>query len=301
MEANPLVSVIILSFNRKEELKNTISTIFAQSYSQVEVIVVDNASTDGTQEMLLNEHWNVKLIRLQRNIGINGWEVGWAKAAGEYVIILDDDCSLDNNAVAKIVETFAMSETVGAVALNVYNIIENRQTRFPGGWLPSENIEKPIEWFTVLGCSFAARRTLLTTNIFPKDYFIAFHEPLVSHYIKARNYTIVYANHIRSFHHIISISHVTAQRRYHHYKNMLNFVFWYAPLPSNFYYSAMMILLFLYCSVCQGWTLLCIKATIKMFKKNGVQNLRRISRLEFELWIKAGLIEYKPLRMLTRK
>ena len=49
---NPLVTVNILSFNRKNELRHTLTKVFEQDYKNIEVIVVDNASSDGTQEMV---------------------------------------------------------------------------------------------------------------------------------------------------------------------------------------------------------------------------------------------------------
>jgi len=49
---NPLVTVNILSYNRKDELRVTLQKVFEQGYKNVEVIVVDNASADGTPEMV---------------------------------------------------------------------------------------------------------------------------------------------------------------------------------------------------------------------------------------------------------
>ncbi len=48
MENNPLVTVNILSYNRRDELRNTLNKVFEQDYKNIEVIVVDNSSSDGS-------------------------------------------------------------------------------------------------------------------------------------------------------------------------------------------------------------------------------------------------------------
>ena len=69
----PLVTVNILSYNRKDDLRNTLTKVFEQDYKIIEVIVVDNASSDGSCEMVESEFPQVKLIRLKEIIGIAGW------------------------------------------------------------------------------------------------------------------------------------------------------------------------------------------------------------------------------------
>jgi len=70
MSEEPLVTVNILSYNRKDELRFTLTKVYEQDYKNIEVIVVDNASSDGTLEMVEEEFPNVKLIKLDKNIGI---------------------------------------------------------------------------------------------------------------------------------------------------------------------------------------------------------------------------------------
>ncbi len=88
---NPLVTVNILSFNRKEELRITLTKVFEQDYKNIEVIVVDNSSSDGSQKMVREEFPSVNIIELNENIGIAGWNKGFEIAKGKYVLVLDDD------------------------------------------------------------------------------------------------------------------------------------------------------------------------------------------------------------------
>ena len=78
----PLVTVNILSYNRKDELRNTLQKVYEQDYENIEVIVVDNASSDGSPEMVDKEFPGAKLIKLEKNIGIAGWNEGFVGARG---------------------------------------------------------------------------------------------------------------------------------------------------------------------------------------------------------------------------
>lgn len=93
-----MISVIMLTYNRKEYVKNMIEDIINQSYRKFEYIIIDNGSTDGTDKVL-NEYAEsdsrirvMKLARLQpigraRNIGVT-------YATGKYITFVDDDDSL---------------------------------------------------------------------------------------------------------------------------------------------------------------------------------------------------------------
>ena len=63
--SQPLVSVVIVNYNRIDDLRQALESIRTQDYSPYEVIVLDNASTDRSMEMLKNEFPEVKTIRLE--------------------------------------------------------------------------------------------------------------------------------------------------------------------------------------------------------------------------------------------
>lgn len=121
MENNPLVTVNILSCNRRDELKFTLTKVYEQDYKNIEVIVVDNASKDGSPEMVESEFPSVKLILLEKNIGIAGWNEGFKVANGEYVLVLDDDSYPDKNTIFSGIDILKNKPKVGIVAFNIQN------------------------------------------------------------------------------------------------------------------------------------------------------------------------------------
>lgn len=89
----PMVSAIITTHNRCELLKRAIESVLIQDYTDIECIVVDDASSDGTQEYCEGLS-NIKYIRIPADESRGGnyaRNVGIKSAKGEYVALLDDD------------------------------------------------------------------------------------------------------------------------------------------------------------------------------------------------------------------
>ncbi len=72
MEKNPFVIVLILSYNGKELLKDSVSSYLANNYENFEVTVIDNGSVDGTKEFVEKEWPEATVIRLAKNQGYSG-------------------------------------------------------------------------------------------------------------------------------------------------------------------------------------------------------------------------------------
>jgi GT2 family glycosyltransferase len=97
MEQAPTVTLVFLAYNRRDALRESLQEmLFASGYdrTRVDAIVVDNASTDGTAEMVREEFPQVQLLVKDRNVGVSGWNDGFAAARGDWVLALDDDCYL---------------------------------------------------------------------------------------------------------------------------------------------------------------------------------------------------------------
>jgi len=117
----PLVSFVLATMNRSEDLRKCLNSIFAQSYPRMEVLVVDNASTDDTAEMVKLEFPQVQLINLPENKGAGGGKsVALSAACGEYIVQLDDDETLPQSDVGqRVVECFRANPEVGVLSFNI--------------------------------------------------------------------------------------------------------------------------------------------------------------------------------------
>jgi glycosyltransferase involved in cell wall biosynthesis len=90
---DPLVTIAIPTFNRAPLLRDCVASALAQTYSNFEVLVSDNASTDETRETLSEfTDPRFRVIRQERNIGLlPNWNSCLAGAKGEYIVFLSDD------------------------------------------------------------------------------------------------------------------------------------------------------------------------------------------------------------------
>lgn len=101
----PTVSIVFLVYNRREDLRESLTRMLASDYDadRLEVIVVDNASSDGSGAMVADEFPSARLITRDENVGVSGWNDGFAVATGDYVLALDDDCYLPADGLRRAV------------------------------------------------------------------------------------------------------------------------------------------------------------------------------------------------------
>lgn len=114
----PLVSIVVVTFNGERYIKSCLNSVFGQSYPHLEILVIDNASTDGTLAHLkaLPPRENFKTIFNSKNTGFaSGHNRGIAISKGEFILCLNQDVVLGDSFVANAVKAFQADEKVGAV------------------------------------------------------------------------------------------------------------------------------------------------------------------------------------------
>ncbi|WP_456374735.1 glycosyltransferase family 2 protein [Methanocaldococcus sp.] len=116
-----LVSCILCTHNRKKMLERTIISLLNSSYKNLEVIVVDNASSDGTFEYVKERFPQVKIIKSQKNLlAAGGINYGLPYLRGEYILLLADDVIVENDTIKKLVKFLDSKEDAGIVCPVVY-------------------------------------------------------------------------------------------------------------------------------------------------------------------------------------
>lgn len=121
----PKVNVIITAYNMKDYLKETVDSVLRQDYPNLEIIVADDCSTDGTQEMMkqYDENPKVKYIRNEVNLGsrMNGQKLLHEHADSKYILgINHDDYLMQDNYISKAVALFEENPNVSLVFANLY-------------------------------------------------------------------------------------------------------------------------------------------------------------------------------------
>ncbi len=104
----PLFSIIIPNWNGAIHLPTCLMALRAQFHAPLEVIVVDNASTDGSQALIRAEFPEVRLIELTANRGFTGaCNAGLQAANGAFLALLNNDTEADPHWAAEVLACFA--------------------------------------------------------------------------------------------------------------------------------------------------------------------------------------------------
>ena len=113
---NPLVSIVLLNWNGTKFIFDCIKSIYNQTYQNLEVIVVDNNSTDDSIKKILKENNTFKYILNKDNLGFaKGMNVGIHKSKGKYVLLLNYDIFMHENFVEECVRVAEKYPDIGAV------------------------------------------------------------------------------------------------------------------------------------------------------------------------------------------
>jgi hypothetical protein len=175
------LSVVVVSWNVKPQLKNCLNSILGEKLKDFEVIVVDNASSDGSPQMVERDFPQVKLIKNNQNLGFSKANNQAIKISqGEYILLLNSDTVIQPGAIQKMVNFMDKNKRVGALGCKVKNpdgTLQDSCGRFPslsaimatkihrlskGLLLKSlashqvADIEKEVDWIT--GASLMVRR-----------------------------------------------------------------------------------------------------------------------------------------------
>lgn len=133
LEAGALVSVVIPNWNGARFLPTCLDSLRSQTYPAIEVIVADNASTDGSCELLARDYPEVRLLALPENRGFAGAaNAGIRAARGEIIALLNNDTEADPRWAAELVRALAQHPDAGSAASKML-LFDRRDTFHSAG------------------------------------------------------------------------------------------------------------------------------------------------------------------------
>jgi GT2 family glycosyltransferase len=133
-DTSTLISIVLLSYNRPNYLREALASLLDQSYENLEIIVVDNQSLSSAEvASIVGQHSRVRLIRNRANLGYaGGMNRGIEAAAGKYIFLTEDDITLERDCVLRLVEYMEQHPATGFSSPIIYNKAE-RTIRCAGG------------------------------------------------------------------------------------------------------------------------------------------------------------------------
>lgn len=128
----PIVTTVVVSWNTRELLRSCLASVAAQILEgESEIVVVDNASSDGSPEMVARDFPEVRLLRNEENRGFaQAVNQGMAASKGKYVLLLNSDAVLCTDALQKMLSVFHTYENVGIVGARILNVDGSFQVGF---------------------------------------------------------------------------------------------------------------------------------------------------------------------------
>lgn len=156
------VSFVVLTHERPEELTRCLRSIRRQSYANKELVVVDNASSDHTPEILEHRFPEATTIRLDKNLGVaGGRNRGAAAAMGEVLVFLDDDAEFpDADAASVIMDYFTTHPALGCLALRVIDPATDTELRNAIPRLDKRPMDDDYPCAYFCGAGFAIRASV---------------------------------------------------------------------------------------------------------------------------------------------
>ena len=182
-----LVNVVIPNWNGKKFLKGCLDSLLASKYPQVEVVIVDNGSKDGSVEFLETEYPQVKLVKFPHNTGFSvAVNAGINHSNGEFLALLNNDTVVDPDWIGEMIKVMREHPEIGStgckmLAYDDHSLLDGAGDGYRRGGLPGRigHREKDQGQFDqqryILGpCGGAAiyRRAMLDDiGLFDDDYF----------------------------------------------------------------------------------------------------------------------------------
>lgn len=184
---SPLVTVVIPNWNGAHHLPACLESLQRQTYPQVEVIVADNGSADGSLNLLARDYPKVRVLALGQNLGFTGaCNAGMQVARGDFVILLNNDTEADRRWLEEVVAAFQRHPEAGIVASKML-LFDQRDTFHTAGdfyrmdgvpgnrgvWQKDTGQYEAEEYvFSACGGSAAYRKTMLEqVGLLDEDFF----------------------------------------------------------------------------------------------------------------------------------
>jgi GT2 family glycosyltransferase len=270
----PLVSIIIVNYNGKGFIENCLNSIKRLAYPRLEIIVVDNASSDGSPEIIQQKFPFVHLLRNSKNVGFAaGSNIGMRVAKGDYFFLLNPDTEIDPLCVNKLIEIAEEDPSIGVCGAKIRLLDNKRVLQHAGGKyhiigisidrglleLDKGQYDEIEEVTFVCGAAMLIKRELISKIGMLDDVFFLYHED-VDFCIRAwfNGYKVIYVPSAIVYHKSKYVGSLMTNKEsplvvFHKHKNLLIILLKNFPLmtmicwfPLAILYKLLWIVIFLY-------------------------------------------------------
>jgi len=200
----PKISIVFPTHNGKFDTLKCLKSLSSLSYPspQMEIIMVDNASSDSSIETVKKKFPRVKIIPLEKNIGFAAAiNKGITVSGGDYIFIINNDMIFDKEFLTVLVESMERDSKLGIAGGKIYYQVPKDKILFCGvkfnPWLGSihrlsnPDQTKESEW--IQGCAMLIKKTVVEkVGLFDEKFFFSFEDQDFCQRAKKAGFKIIY-------------------------------------------------------------------------------------------------------------
>lgn len=244
MKSTPLVSIITINYNQYKLTCDFLRSLSKLTYRNFEVLVIDNASVDDTNEKIKSEFPFVRTYRTTKNLGFSGGNnLAMKLAKGDFMFIVNNDTEIaDANLLEKLLEPFEQDFTVGMVSpkiryfdnpdviqfagYNKINSFTGRNSQVGDGEIDHGQYNTSGYTHYANGAAMMVKREVLEkVGIFTDHFFLMYEELDWSAQTIKYGYTIFYQAEVYILHkESMSVGKKSALKVYYNNRNRIMFM-----------------------------------------------------------------------------
>lgn len=183
-KTSPLVTIIIVNFNGKTYLENCFESLSKITYSNFEIILIDNNSSDESVDFVKKNYPDVKLIVLESNLGFaEPNNVASQDANGEYLLFLNNDTIVDKDFVSELIKSMIKDPQIGicqSMLLKLDNTVDSSGDFIDELGVSYNSVtlvESEREISSARGASMLVRKDVFDElHGFDKEFFVSFED-----------------------------------------------------------------------------------------------------------------------------
>lgn len=207
----PPASVVVVNHNGLGVIDRCLTSILSSDYPRLEVVVVDNASVDGSLDLIVRKHGadsRLKVVANRQNLGFaEGCNKGASTANGQYLIFFNYDTEVERDAIENLVAALEENASIGAAQSKLLMMSDKKILDGAGdftsiaGWPYSRGIfeidqgqyDSRTEIFSARGAAMIVRKVIFEEiGGFDSDYFMYYEDVDLSWRVRLRGHTIVF-------------------------------------------------------------------------------------------------------------
>jgi len=243
---NPFVSIITVTWNNAKDIVNCINSIKKQTYTDFEILLIDNNSNDNSVDIVRKHYPDIQIIENKQNLGFaEGNNIGIQKASGEILAFVNPDVILDPDWLNNLVTKLQSSNKIGGVVGKIFYLGEKYPkdaifctwskidpfTAIPYNFTNNESASK-VDYLS--GATMVVKKEVIdTVGLLDANYFLYFEETDWCARMIRAGYDLIYVPNALSWH-AVSTSTYSDEKIFYMERNRIrfaikNFDFFYLP------------------------------------------------------------------------